>query len=142
MRPTPFERYWNSVYSPSSMPGIFNEAMKEIAYRAWNAALDKATEIVSEESDLDVIPVFIKNQKFDPNVKKPVPVKSEWENLSREKWNSLLDIIQLDGLEPIERGFGTHIADETYQIQETLYKISIEYGFSEPIEILFKKIGS
>lgn len=80
---TAFERYWESTYSPNNMPGAFNEAMKEIAYNAWNEALDKASQIVSNEIDLNATLSIIGSLKYFPSIHKPEPTKPKWEHFTK-----------------------------------------------------------
>lgn len=34
-----FDEWWNQFWTPTEQPAIFDEAMKEIALKAWTAAL-------------------------------------------------------------------------------------------------------
>ncbi len=37
-----FNEWWSIYWKPASQPEVFDEAMKEIASKAWNAAIEEA----------------------------------------------------------------------------------------------------
>ena len=37
-----FEEYWTGYWKPTGQPAVFDAAMKEIAEKAWNAAIESA----------------------------------------------------------------------------------------------------
>lgn len=47
-----FEDYWERVWVPSGMPMAFDLAMKEIAEKAWNAALKGTKDHNSSQDSL------------------------------------------------------------------------------------------
>lgn len=49
-----FEQWWEAFYANNGMPGVFNQAMREIALKAWNAAIDDAAQIAEDEANSDV----------------------------------------------------------------------------------------
>ena len=46
-----FEMYWKSFYKSSTMPAVFDAAMRDLALSAWNAALESAASIANEGFD-------------------------------------------------------------------------------------------
>jgi hypothetical protein len=48
-----FEEYWSKNWAPTSQPAAFELAMREIAFKAWNAAIQSASgELVKSDSDI------------------------------------------------------------------------------------------
>lgn len=48
-----FEEYWKQYWTPSAMPGVFDEAMKDIARKSWTAAIASVSESVkSQRNDI------------------------------------------------------------------------------------------
>lgn len=39
-----FDEYWQQNWTPTSMPGVFDVAMREIAEKAWNAGVESCTD--------------------------------------------------------------------------------------------------
>lgn len=46
-----FDEYWAASGVSTTMPSIFDLAMREIAFKAWNAAITSSTSIINVESD-------------------------------------------------------------------------------------------
>lgn len=53
MRTTSFDEYWSQNWSASGQPAVFDAAMREVALKAWNAAVKSAsTQLVMGDSDI------------------------------------------------------------------------------------------
>lgn len=51
-----FEAYWEETWKSSpNIPAVFDLAMKEIAHKAWNTALDQAISIANSYVGQDKI---------------------------------------------------------------------------------------
>jgi hypothetical protein len=73
-----FETFWASYWKQNTMPGVMNEAFKEIAKAAWDAAINTAIVSVIKVHD-DILQEKIKaynfslDQKINSNFKKEEP---------------------------------------------------------------------
>lgn len=53
MRTTSFDQYWSQNWKSSSQPEVFDAAMREVALKAWNAAIASAsTQLQLGDSDI------------------------------------------------------------------------------------------
>ena len=56
MRGTSFDQYWSQNWKSSGQPQVFDAAMREVALKAWNAAIAAAsTQLALGDSDIRLI---------------------------------------------------------------------------------------
>jgi len=52
-----FDEYWQQNWKPTSMPGVFDVAMREIAEKAWNAGAESCMDTLENQrvNDSEVV---------------------------------------------------------------------------------------
>lgn len=48
-----FDKYWAASWQPSSQPAAFDAAFREVAMKAWNAAIESSA-VALAKSDADI----------------------------------------------------------------------------------------